>query len=505
MSLQQTVASGEDLPLAELTDIWKSYGGVPVLKGVSVDLMPGDIHALVGGNGAGKSTLMKILTGLVTPDSGDIKLAGQTLRRLSPRTAQSHGVYLVPQEPQLFPNLTVIENVRLAVADRKIDRAEVSRIVDELAHPIDLDQKASDLSISGQQLIEIVRGILRGANVLIVDEPTAALTAREAERLFDQLRSLTAKGVGVFYVSHRMPEIFALCNRVSVLRDGAIVLHGATADLSVSNLVTAMVPDALAHESAAKAEATVKTESPVLDLEGFTGNGFHDVSLALYKGEILGIAGVMGSGRTELAETVFGLRQGAGQMNLHSQEFNKRSPARCLSRGLSYVPEDRHEHGVFLGGSVTENISSTVLTAISRFGFIRTAEDRRLTGEMAHALALQPGAHSRAVGNLSGGNQQKISLAKALAPKPTVLFLDEPTRGIDIGARSDLYRLVDQLAQDGIAIVLISSDFEEIAALSTRVLIMCEGTITDELTGSKITLENVRNAAFGVLTQEAPL
>ena len=337
---------------------------------------------------------------LFRSDSGDIKLGGQALRRLSPRTAQSHGVYLVPQEPQLFPNLTVMENVRLAVADRKVGRAEVARIVDELAHPINLDQKASDLSISGQQLIEIVRGILRGAKVLIVDEPTAALTAREAERLFDQLRSLTARGVGVFYVSHRMPEIFALCNRVSVLRDGAIVLQGTTADLSIGDLVTAMVPDALVHVSAAKTEASVRTESPVLQLESFTGNGFHDVSLGLYRGEILGIAGVMGSGRTELAETMFGLRQGAGVMTLHGNQFHKRSPARCLSMGLSYVPEDRHEHGVFLGGSVTENISSTVLPSISTLGFIRPVLDRRLTDEMAQTLALQPGARSRAVGNL---------------------------------------------------------------------------------------------------------
>ena len=473
-----------------------------MLKGVSIDLQPGEIHALVGGNGAGKSTLMKVVTGVVAPDAGRIEIGGNEVRRLSPRSAHANGVYLVPQEPELFGNLSVYENIQLSLAGLDAPRSQVREVAESLCGSLDLDARASDLSISDQQLVELVRGMLRGARVLIVDEPTSALTAREVENLFEQLRRLAAGGVGIFYVSHRMPEIFALCDRVTVLRDGAIVLQERIADTSIPELVDAILPSSVLP-TARQARAQVPQGSaPALEVVGLSGNGFANVSLRVFPGEVLGIAGVVGSGRTELAETVFGLRRGEGQVLLGGEPYQRRSPRHSLARGLSYVPEDRHENGVFLLGTIVENISAAVLPSLSRFGFIRTRADRQLTSTMAADLALQHGSHSRSVGNLSGGNQQKVALAKALAPQPSVLILDEASRGIDVAARADLYRLVDRLAERGKAVLLISSDFEEVAQLSSRVLVMREGNVTGELTGQRISLEAVRNAAFGALEQE---
>ncbi|WP_182113859.1 MULTISPECIES: sugar ABC transporter ATP-binding protein [unclassified Actinotalea] len=486
-------------PVAVLEGIWKSYGGVAVLKDVSIDLQAGEIHALVGGNGAGKSTLMKIVTGVVSPDAGRIAIAGEEVRRLSPRAAHANGVYLVPQEPELFPNLSVLENVQLSLGRDRVPPARVRQVAEQLGASIDLDARASDLSISDQQLVELVRGILRGARLLIVDEPTSALTAREVERLFTQLRTLAADGVGIFYVSHRMPEIFALCDRVTVLRDGATCLQERTADTSIPALVAAMVPDSVAAVRPERRAAQQPDSPPALSLRELSGNGFRDITLDVFPGEVLGIAGVVGSGRTELAETVFGLRPGRGSVRLGGRGYSRRSPRRSMTRGLSYVPEDRHENGVFLLGSIVENISSTVLAAVSRAGFVDRRSDRALTDEMCRDLAIQTGSRDRHVANLSGGNQQKVSLAKALAPRPGVIMLDEPSRGIDVAARADLYRLVEKLAAEGLAVLLISSDFEEVVQLSSRVVVMRDGRLTDELVGDAITLENVRNTAFGAL------
>ncbi len=491
-------------PVAVLDGIWKSYGGVAVLRGVSIDLQPGEIHALVGGNGAGKSTLMKIVTGVVAPDAGRIRIGGTEVRRLSPRSAHANGVYLVPQEPALFPNLSVYENIQLSLAGLDVTRKQIRDTAESLCGSMNLDARASDLSISDQQLVELVRGILRGARLLIVDEPTSALTAREADQLFDQLRSLAAGGVGIFYVSHRMPEIFALCDRVTVLRDGAAVLQERTAATSIPALVETMVPSTvMPPERTDRALRRDSGQQPLLEVGELSGNGFHAVCLQVFPGEVLGIAGVVGSGRTELAETVFGLRAGQGSVRLAGRDYSRRSPRRSFARGLSYVPEDRHENGVFLLGTIVENVSATVLPRISRLGMIDGRADRRLTDAMSADLALQRGPRSRHVANLSGGNQQKVSLAKALAPEPAVLVLDEPSRGIDVAARADLYRLVERLADRGLGVLLISSDFEEVVQLSSRVLIMRDGSITGELTGAGITLEAVRNAAFGAVEQEA--
>ncbi|EYT55249.1 ABC transporter ATP-binding protein [Leucobacter sp. UCD-THU] len=483
--------------VVEVDDLWKSFGGNPVLRGVNIDVHQGEIHALVGGNGAGKSTLMKAITGLIEPDAGRIAIGGNEVKNLSPKAAHANSVYMVPQEPKLFPNLSVYENVVLALGSRKVSRDEVSEVIGSLGHPIDLEQPASELSISDQQLIELVRGILREARLLIVDEPTAALTAREVDRLFAQLRQLAASGVGIFYVSHRMSEIFELCDRVTVLRDGNMVLQSHTSEVDVDALVQAMVPDAQLQQRRNSGAAFDRGDTPVMTVESMSGQGFVDVSFEVYPGEVLGIAGVVGSGRTELAETLYGLRPGAGAVHLNGAAFERPTPRKALERGLAYVPEDRHAHGIFLIASVVENTTASVLKRVSTAGILSTRKENELTDRFANDLSLQAGSRRRRLANLSGGNQQKVSLAKALASNPSVIILDEPSRGVDVAAREDLYRLIDRMALEGLAVVLISSDFEEVVDLSHRVLVMRDGRIRGELAGDDISLRSVRDASFG--------
>ena len=490
--------------VVEVADLWKSFGGIPVLRGVNIDVHEGEIHALVGGNGAGKSTLMKAITGVIEPDAGRIVIGGNEVRKLSPKSAHANSVYMVPQEPKLFPNLSVYENVVLALGSKHVGREDVLAVIDSLGHPIDLEQPASELSISDQQLVELVRGILREARLLIVDEPTAALTAREVDRLFAQLRQLAASGVGIFYVSHRMSEIFELCDRVTVLRDGTMVLQAATSDVDVTALVQAMVPDAQLQRRRNSDHAATRGAEPALRVEGVSGQGFADVTFEVHPGEVLGIAGVVGSGRTELAETLYGLRPGSGAVRLGGRPFERPSPRRALARGLAYVPEDRHAHGIFLIASIVENVTASVLGRVSTAGFLWGRREQELSDRFARELALQPGSRKRRLANLSGGNQQKVSLAKALASHPSVIILDEPSRGVDVAAREDLYQLIDRMALDGLAVVLISSDFEEVVELSHRVLVMREGRVREELAGSDISLRSVRDASFDSLREGMP-
>lgn len=487
--------------VAEVEELWKSFGGNPVLEGVNIDVHEGEIHALVGGNGAGKSTLMKAITGVIEPDSGTITIGGVQVRNLSPKAAHANSVYMVPQEPKLFPNLSVFENVALALGKTKVTKAEVADVVTSLGHPIDLEQPAGELSISDQQLIELVRGILRKARLLIVDEPTAALTAREVDRLFSQLRQLAENGVGIFYVSHRLSEIFTLCHRVTVLRDGKMVLQEDTTNVDVDALVQAMVPDAQIQQRRNSDIDVDRTGVPALQVREMDGQGFADISFDVFPGEVLGIAGVVGSGRTELAETLYGLRPGTGTVTLSGQSLGHPSPRKSLDRGLAYVPEDRHAHGIFLIGDIVDNITSSVLDKVSTAGMISPRKEHALTDQFSKDLSLQRGSRKRRLANLSGGNQQKVSLAKALAAEPSVIILDEPSRGVDVGAREDLYVLIDNLSKEGLAVVLISSDFEEVVDLSHRVLIMRDGRIRNELSGANISLKAVRDASFGSLKE----
>lgn len=483
---------------AQVRDLWKSFGGVPVLKGVSIDLKPGEIHALAGGNGAGKSTLMKVINGVIQADAGEILIGGRKVRNLSPKQAHENGICMVPQEPQLFPNLSVRENLTLALDGVKTDKKAIAETLRAIAPHISLDTVAGDLSISDQQIIEIVRGVLSDAQVLVVDEPTAALTVSETEKLFGHLRSLSSRGVGIFYITHRLNEIFELCHRVTVLRDGEVALQKDVVETSVSEIVSEMIPSAdttIVCRALTRAEADVE---PVLLVDGLTGQGFRDVTFAVNPGEIVGLAGVVGSGRTEVAETIYGIRPGEGRVVVAGKECPSRSPRIMLSNGLSYVAEDRHLNGVFLTGDITANTTSTVVDSLASGGLVSRKKELSFAQELTDRLSLQPGPMSRLVSCLSGGNQQKVSLAKSLANHPRVLILDEPSRGVDVGARADLYRLIGELAEAGTAVVVISSDFEEIAEVASRVLIMRGGSVTDELLGDDISLSKVRDYSFGL-------
>ena len=491
--------------LAHVANVWKSYGGVPVLTGVNLDLKPGEIHALVGGNGAGKSTLMKVITGVVSPDSGSVVVAGKELRNLSPRAAHENGIYMVPQEPKLFPSLSVRENISLSLEGLKVSNAAIESMAQQIAPQINLDENADQLSISDQQLVEIIRGMLREAKVLIVDEPTASLTVQEVNRLFGHLRDLAAQGVGIFYITHRMNEIFEICDRVAVLRDGTLVSDRPVLETSVDEVVAEMIPNStVTHGNSVAVAAAEKGIGPVvLEVNGLTGQGFTDVSLEVRAGEIVGLAGVVGSGRTELAETIYGVRQGVGEVKLYDKRLDKRSPAISMAEGLSYVPEDRHANGVFLLGTIIENSTSGVLKDVSRGLRIRHRFERSKVEDLTDSLDLQKGGLDRQVGNLSGGNQQKVSLAKSLANAPKAIILDEPSRGVDVGARGDLYRLIGELADAGTAVLVISSDFEEVVDVSDRILIMRGGTIREEITKHDITLETVRDRCFGISRKDA--
>jgi len=495
-------------PIARVMEVWKSYGGIPVLKGVNLSLRPGEIHALVGGNGAGKSTLMKVLTGVVTPDSGTVEINGRELRHLSPRSAHENGIYMVPQEPQLFPSLSVRENIGLCLEGLSVPGSQIEELAHQTAPQIDLDDTAGQLSISDQQLVEIIRGILRGAAVLIVDEPTASLTVWEVDRLFGHLRALAAQGVGIFYITHRLNEISELCDRVGVLRDGSLVSDRPVGKTSVDAIVSEMIPDSV-REAAATENAEAAPTTPagsanntegnvVLSVRGLTGQGFRNISLHVRAGEIVGLAGVVGAGRTELAETIFGVRPGEGAVEVAGRRYDRRSPSSSIRRGLSYVPEDRHANGVFLLGSIVENTTSGILSSLSRRGFLQARRERDLVETLTQQLDLQRGGLGRRVGSLSGGNQQKVSLSKALANRPQVVILDEPSRGVDVSARADLYRMIKGLSAAGTAILVISSDFEEICEIADRVLVMRDGTVKDELCGSDIQLANVRDRCFGI-------
>ncbi|MEA3537288.1 autoinducer 2 ABC transporter ATP-binding protein LsrA [Rhizobium sp. CC-YZS058] len=484
--------------VAQLTDIWKSYGAVPVLKGVSLALQAGEVHALLGGNGAGKSSLMKIMSGVIPANSGAIEINGQTLTHASPAHAQGLGLYLVPQEAHILPNQSVLENICLGLtASPRALRPRVAQLVAELAVSLDLDAQAAALEIAERQIVEILRGLVRDARVLILDEPTSALTPFETNALFERVRKLQAQGVGIFFISHKLREIREICRTISVLRDGVIVLSGPLESYSDSEIVDAMSRVQITEVSGKDRSARRVSQigKPRLSVRALSGEGFRNISLDVRAGEILGLAGVVGAGRTEFAETLFGLRpQSAGNVVLDGAELKTRSPRACIDRGLVYLPEDRQQHGLFLEAPLFWNVSSYLLHRLPFF--LRPGAERKVFETFRSSMGIKctgPGQEAR---GLSGGNQQKVLLAKCLSAQPKVLILDEPTRGVDVAARNDIYDLIRKLAADGVAIILISSDFDEIEQLADRVAVMAFGQSGGELTDN-ISVDAIARLAFG--------
>ncbi len=484
--------------VALLEDIWKSYGAVPVLRGVSLALGAGEVHALLGGNGAGKSSLMKIIAGIIPANSGQIEINGRPLTQASPALAQELGLYLVPQEAHILPNQTVLENICLGLkASPRSLRPRVEKLVQELSVAIDLDAQAATLEIAERQIVEILRGLVRDARILILDEPTSALTPFETRALFDRVRKLQAQGVGIFFISHKLREIREICSTISVLRDGVIVLAGSLATYSDSEIVVAMSRVQIAADGqVGKAPREVaQIGQPRLSVRGLSGEGFRDISLDVRAGEILGLAGVVGAGRTEFAETLFGLRkQSAGSVYLEGVELSRRSPRLCIDKGLVYLPEDRQQNGLFLEAPLFWNASSYLIHRLPFF--LRPNQERRSFDGFRESMGIKCTGAGQAARGLSGGNQQKVLLAKCLSARPKVLILDEPTRGVDVAARNDIYALIRTLAAEGVAIVLISSDFDEIEQLADRVQVMAFGQHGGELVDA-ISVDAIAKLAFG--------
>ncbi len=486
-------------PFIAIEGLSKSFSGIRVLKDVSFDVRPGEVHALLGENGAGKSTLIKTIAGVHKPDGGTIAVDGKPVTLTTPRDAQRLGIAVVYQELLLFPELTVAENIFLGHAPRKtwggIDwravRARARALLDDLdSHDLDVDASVGTLSVANRQRVEIAKALSRDAKLLIMDEPTAALAEADVRRLMDVVRKLRGRGVAIIYVSHRMNEIFALSDRVTVLRDGALVGTRPTSDVTEASLVAMMVGREIA-QLFPKVEA--KRGDVVLQLDRVSfGNRVRDVSLTLRAGEILGIAGLIGSGRTELALTIFGVTPAAsGEIRLGGKTVRVDSPRKARDLGIAYVPEDRGSQGLVRPMTVAENGSMAILDKLASGTIIDRGRERQNALAAIERFGIRTRGPEQAVRQLSGGNQQKVVLAKWLAAEPRVIIMDEPTRGIDVGAKSEIHALMGRLAQQGLAILMISSELPEVLGMSDRVLVMNGGRIVAEFPRAEATPEAV--------------
>jgi len=475
--------------LLEVSRVSKSFPGVAALEDVTLRLEQGTVHALMGENGAGKSTLMKIVAGVCPPDSGELRLAGRPLRLDSPRQALECGIAMIHQELNLLPTMSVAENIWIRReplnALRFVRHRELNRmtrvLLERLAVDVDPQAELRTLPLAARQMVEIARALSYDSRLLIMDEPTSALTEREAERLFAVIRDLRACGVGIFYVTHRIEELFALADEVSVLRDGRHIGTETPANLSRDDVIRMMVGRELSSPPAA---APAQAGPVVLSAHGLSVAGeFHDVSFELHAGEILGVAGLVGSGRSKLAETLFGLvPPTGGEIRIGGSAARLDSPAAAISHGLGFVTEDRKETGCFLSLGVLENLEISALSRdFVRFGIVRSIAARQACERMASALKVRTRGLSERIENLSGGNQQKVLLGRWLLLKPRILILDEPTRGVDVGAKAEIHQLIKGLVAEGAAVLMISSELPEILAMSDRVMVMHEGRVTGVL------------------------
>jgi rhamnose transport system ATP-binding protein len=498
-----TVVAAVTHPRAELRGISKRFAATQALDGVSLDLLPGEVHALVGENGAGKSTLVKIMAGIHQPDSGTILLDGEPTQIDGPARARALGIAVVHLVPRLFPDLTVAENVfnghaptgRLGTIDWGGTRRSAQAVFDQLGVHIDVGAPVRGLSMADQQLIEIAKSLSVEARVLILDEPTASLSAHEVERLFTIVRRLRDRGVSILFVSHRLDEVFDLCDRATVFRDGRHVITTSTSELTTADLVRHMVGRTVS--------LFPKVETPIgdvlLEVEGLSRAGeFREVGFSVRAGEIVGFAGLVGAGRTEVARVLFGIdRRDEGEIRLGGHAVTFASPSEAMDAGIAYLPEDRHQEGLVLDFSIAQNVTLPILPRLFPRLLVRSSTERRVADEYTKQFDVRMTGVDQLAGALSGGNQQKVVLAKWLASKPRVLILDEPTRGIDIGAKVEVHRIISDLAASGLGIILISSDLPEVLAMSDRIVVLHEGRITAEIPRDRATEERVMFAATG--------
>lgn len=498
-----------------LTGLRKSYEAVRALRGVSFDLRRGEVHALVGENGAGKSTLIKAITGAIAPDDGQIEMAGRVVPWMSPHQAAAAGIAAIYQQPALFPDLSVAENIALRVEqggawrvlDWKARRARARALLDRIGASIDPDRAVDSLSMPEQQVVEIASAVGVEARIVIMDEPTASLGEREVASLFQAIAAMKEHGTGIIYISHRLDEVFALADRVTVLRDGESVGTYDAAAVSRGELVRLMAGRTLAAEYAERSAAADGADNAephgsadrlALERVGHAASGVRDVTLAVRRGEVLGLAGLVGSGRTELAEILFGLRPAdSGTIRIDGEPVRITSPSDAIGRGIAYVPEDRRRHGVVLDMSVAANTTLASLRGVAPRGLIDRGAERALAATYMDRLQIKASSVDAAVATLSGGNQQKVALARWLATKPSVLILDEPTQGVDVGAKAQIHRLIAELAASGLSILVISSELPELLAVSDRIAVMHAGTIAGVVDRAHATQDGILNLAFG--------
>jgi len=495
--------------LLELRGVSKSFAGIRVLKDVDFDVRPGEVHALMGENGAGKSTLIKIISGVHAPDEGGIIRIGDTQHKaLSSRAAARGGIATVYQELLLFPELSVAENVflghaprtRLGTLDWSLMRRQARQLLDSLdSHDLDVDAKVGTLSVANRQRVEIAKALSQNARVLIMDEPTAALADADVRRLMIVVKRLRERGVGIVYVSHKLPEVFEIADRVTVLRDGALIGTHPIAEVTEQSLVGMMVGRDIAQLFP---KPVPNIGDVILRVKGLCfGDRVRDISFDLRRGEILGIAGLVGSGRTEMALTIFGITPAtAGSIELDGRVISINSPRQARDLGIAYVPEDRGLQGLVRPMSIAQNVSMAALNRVTNGLFMRFAEEIRLAVEAIARLGIRARGPEQVVGQLSGGNQQKVVLGKWLATNPRILIMDEPTRGIDVGAKSEIHALMGKLAQEGMAIVMISSELPEVLGMADRVLVMNGGTSVATIDRAEASPETV-GAAMTLATR----
>jgi rhamnose transport system ATP-binding protein len=494
-----------DTILLRASNISKSYAGVHALRSVGFELKAGEVHALIGENGAGKSTLIKIITGAVERDSGEIDINGQMVMNNSPRLAKSLGVAAIYQQPALFPELSVAENIALGQEKGgllgRVDWADRRRrAVDLLARVsarIDPGAEAQDLSMPQQQLVEIARALGAEAKVLIMDEPTASLSEEDTRNLFGVIRELRGQGVGIIYISHRLEELPEIADRVTVLRDGSTIGTRLTKDVNRDELIRLMVGREL---SAVFPKLTVELRDLVLELRDFGCSlaSVAGVNLSVRAGEIVGLAGLVGAGRTELARAIFGLTPpDAGEIFLRGKSVRIETPAQAISRGIAYVPEDRRRHGVILDMAIRANITLSSLAWLAGPLSLDFRREREIAADYTRRFAIKTPTTYAPVSTLSGGNQQKVALSRWLVTRPSLLILDEPTQGIDVGAKSDIHALMSELAGQGVAILMISSELPEVLGMSDRIAVMRAGTIVGILDRAEATQEKILGMALG--------
>ena len=487
----------------QMRQIYKHFGANQVLKGVDFEIKPGEVHSLMGENGAGKSTLMNILTGLISPDQGEIIVDGRPVIYDNPRDAENNGVSFIHQELVTWPEMTVLQNMFMGkelttsfgFCDDRAMKQSAKKILSSLNIHINLDERMGNLSIGQQQLVEIAKTLMNDASVIIMDEPSAALTETEIEKLFTIIRQLTAKGVSIVYISHRMNEIFEISDRITVMRDGVSIMTKRIQDTNEHEIVRSMVGRDL-EDYYPKSDHEIG--DVVLEVSHLTSAKFKDISFKVHQGEILGFSGLMGSGRTEIMSAIFGIdNYHSGTIKINHKEVKLRSPEESIQKGIGFLTENRKDEGLILDFSIKDNIGITAINEFSQYGLINDNEEKVLVQMLMDRLNVKALNMHLPVGSLSGGNQQKVVLAKWIASGTQILILDEPTRGVDVGAKREIYLLMQELAERGVGIIMVSSDLPEVIGISDRVLVVHEGKISGELHRNELTEEKIMILATG--------